>query len=186
LKAAGLTCVLVILVSACSVGAPASPGASTATVLPPATSAPLGSQGPLPGADELCRLLTPTDWTSAGLQGAAQPSADTDGPGTAYCTYTGQAGADGGLELDAFVDTTVADAQDTFNTMSDEMSGGQQATLPGADAVLVNPSVDGIYGAIAVRDGRFSYSISMPTSYQAQTELLALAAIVLARGQAYR
>lgn len=178
-------CVLAILVSACSAGSPASPGAGT-NVLASATSAPLGSQGPLPAADELCTLLTPTDWVGAGLQGAAQPLADTDGPGTAYCTYTELAGAEGGLELDAFVDTTLVDAEDTFNTMSDEMSGGQLATLPGADAVLVNPSVDGIYGAIAVRNGRFSYSISMPTSYQAQARLLALAAIVLARGQAYR
>lgn len=186
MKVAGLMCVLAILVSACSVGSPTSPGASTAIVLAPTTSAPLGSQGPLPAADELCTLLTPTDWVSAGLQGAAQPLADTDGPGTAYCTYTTQAGADGGLELDAFVDNTVVDAQGTFQTITDEGGGGQPATLPGADAVVINSNADGTYGWIAVRNGRFSYTISLPKSTQSQAELMALAAIVLARGHAYR
>jgi hypothetical protein len=185
-KAAGVLLLLVSLVAACGTGSPATPRASAPVAETPAGSPPAGSTGALPAADVLCQLLAPTDWTSAGLQGAGQPVSDTDGPGTAYCTYTTQAGANGGLELDAFVDSTVADAQGTFQTITDEGGGGQPATLPGADAVVINSNADGIYGWIAVRNGRFSYTISLPKSTQSQAELMALAAIVLARGQAYR
>jgi hypothetical protein len=88
--------------------------------------------------------------------------------------------------LDAFVGESTRDAQDTFETIKGEMAGGEAATLPGADAVLINKDVDGTYGAIVVRNGRFNYTISLPASAEAQSQLTTLATIVLARGQAYR
>lgn len=153
---------------------------------PAATPTAAVPTGGLPSAAGLCALLGTADWGALNYTVAAQPTINSDGPGNAYCTYTVAAGAGGGLELDAFVDATVEDAMATFETIAGEMSGGQSATLPGADQVLINPAVGGEYGAINVRAGRFTFSISLPTGAQAQSQLLALAATVLTRGQAWR
>lgn len=162
-----------ILLSACG-------GAST----PTPTVAPTAG-GPASPAD-LCALLGTADWAANGYPAAAQPTINSDGPGSAYCTYTGAAGAGGGLELDAFVDATTDDASGTFDTITGEMSGGQPTTLTGADQVLINPAVDGSYGAIIVRAGRFTFTISLPTGTQAQTQLTTLATIVLSRASSLR
>lgn len=161
------------LLSACA----GQPAATPTSALP---------TGGLPSSADLCALLGTADWAALGYSAAAQPAISSDGPGSAYCTYTGTAGAAGGLELDAFVDATAQDAMGTFETITGEMSGGQSATLPSADQVLINPAVGGTYGAIIARAGRFTFTISLPTGAQAQSQLLALAAIVLARAQAWR
>lgn len=161
-----------------SVGVPATPA--------PVASAPQASPGgALPSGDELCALLGSADWSALNLA-AAQPSVESDGPGTAYCTYSDDSGGSGGLELDAFVDTSVSDAESTFETITGGMPGGTPIPLTGADEVLINPDVDGTFGAIVVRSGRFTYTISLPAGDQSQAQLLALAASVLSRGQSYR
>jgi len=138
-------------------------------------------------AQQLCGLLTANDWATVNLsQATNQPSINSDGPNDAYCVYNGKSGATGGLEFDAFIDQSTNDATGTFNTMAGELPGGQSVDLPGVDAALINPNVDGTYGVIIVRNGRFSYSISLPTSSGAQTQLETLASLVLTRAQQYK
>jgi hypothetical protein len=187
-----LSLAFVAIVAACSGGGsattrPTLPAVPSVAVPSVSTSLQPAGSGALPAAAELCSLLTANDWATVQLsQAAAQPTINSDGPGSAYCTYTAAAGASGGLEFDAFVDNTAADADGTYNTIVGETPGGQPGDLPGADAVLINTDVDGKYGAIIVRNGRFIYSISLPTSNGAQTQLETLAALILARAQQYK
>ena len=97
-----------------------------------------------------------------------------------------QVGCDRWPGVDAFVDQSTTGATDTFNTMAGELPGGQSVDLPGVDAAQLNPNVDGKYGVIMVPIGRFSYSISLPTSSGAQTQLETLASFVLTRAQQYK
>jgi hypothetical protein len=143
------------------------------------------ASGGLPSASELCALLTPLDWSQFQFSNATQPQVNGD-PGSAYCVYAGQSGSTGGLELDSFIDASVADAQGTFNTIAGEMIGAQTVDLPGADEALMSPNVDGTFGAIVARAGRFTYTISLPTSEGARVQLETLAGLVLSRAQSYR
>jgi hypothetical protein len=153
-------------------------------VVPPSSAAPVGSGGP--SGAELCSLLTANDWAAVQLsQAMAQPTINSDGPGTAYCTWTDLLGAQGGLEFDAFVDDTASTAQDTYNTAAAVISGGQPLDLPGVDSALINPNINGTYGAVLARDGRFTYTISLPASAGSQVQLETLAGLVLARAQQY-
>jgi hypothetical protein len=58
--------------------------------------------------------------------------------------------------------------------------------MPGADQVLINADIDGAYGAITARAGRFTFMISLPVGDTAEMDLKTLAALVLTRAQAYR
>lgn len=161
--------------------APASP--STATSTPPAASVPAESS--TANAD-LCLLLTANDWAQVLLsQAGAQPTISADESG-AHCVYDGTSGATGGLEFDAFPAPDTAAAEETFNTISSGLPGGEPVDLPGVDAALINTDVDGKFGAIVVRDGRFTYTISLPTSDGAKTQLETLASLVLLRDAQYK
>jgi len=140
----------------------------------------------MPTEAELCALLTAEDWGAFGFVTAAQPEINSDGPGSAACVYAGQSGATGGLELDAYAHDTVAEAEETFGTISEGMPAAQPFTLPGADEVLLDPDIDASYAAILVRNGRFTYTISLPAGEAAEAQLAALAAAVLTRSQQYR
>jgi hypothetical protein len=178
---------LPLLVAACSGG----PASSPTPAAPTPTAAPSGApsvpaSGGLPSANDLCALLTPLDWSQFQFSNATQPRVNSDAPGDAYCVYAGQSGSSGGLELDSFVSASVADAQGTFNTMAGDMAGAETVDLPGADEALISPNIDGTFGAIAVRAGRFAYTISLPTSDSARVQLETLARLVISRAQAYR
>ncbi|MEO6350018.1 MAG: hypothetical protein ABIP53_05140 [Candidatus Limnocylindrales bacterium] len=168
-------------------------GTATQTPGPvaPLTGAPTAAAASasinLPSAEELCALLTATDWGQFDYVTTPQPEVNTDGPGSAYCTYAGESGSADGLELDSFVGETVADAEETFDLITSGSDGdGKQITLPGADEAFVDASIDGEFGAIVVRTGRFTYTVSLPTSEQAEAQLLALAGIVLGRSTTLR
>lgn len=178
--------VVLALVAACSGGPKASPSPVVAPTGTPSAVPTAVQSGGLPSANELCTLLTPLDWSQFQFSNAVQPVVNSDAPGSAYCVYAGQSGATGGLELDSFVDASVADAQGTFNTIAGEMTGAQTVDLPGADEALMNANVDGTYGAIVVRAGRFTSTISLPASAGAQVQLETLAGLVLSRAQSYR
>jgi hypothetical protein len=78
-------------------------------------------------------------------------------------------------------------AEGTFDLIAaGSDGGGQTVTLPGADEVFIDPAIDDEFGAIAVRTGRFTYTVSLPDGDQAQAQLLALAGIVLTRASALR
>jgi hypothetical protein len=130
-------------------------------------------------------MLTDSDWSDVHLQADKQPTINSDGPGTAYCTWTEMSGAQGGLELDAFVDPSTSVAEDTYSTAADVMSG-QPVVLPGVDSALINPNINGTYGALIARTGRFTFSLSLPASATSQAALESLALLVLARGHQYK
>ena len=184
-----------VLAAACSGGSATTPRPTVAPLpsvvvpslavpSPAASSQPAGSGG-LPSATDLCSLLTPIDWSTYQLTATQQPKVSSDEPGSAYCTWSDKSGAQGGLELDVFVSDTAADAEDTYKTVADELPGAQPVDLPGVDAALINPNVDGMYGAILVRNGRLTYTIALPASAGSQVQLESLAGLVLSRAQQY-
>jgi len=124
-------------------------------------------------------LLTPNDWTAAGLTGAGQPTVNSDGPGSAYCSYTASSGAEGGLELDAFVDANDSDAQATFDTAAGEAGATEEIALPGADQAFMD-SQDSP-GVLVVRKGNLTFVIGLPPSDNSQAQAATLAALVLSR-----
>ena len=163
-------------------------GGKAASPSPLATAQPSGafSPGVLPSSDQLCQLLTVEDWSAAGLTGATAPTIDDDGPntGSAYCTYGGQSGATGGLELDVFVDQTLDGAQATFATIAQSLPPSQPPNVSGIDDGLINTNIDPGFGAILVRAGKLVVTITLPTSAQAGDQLTSLTQTVLSRALA--
>jgi hypothetical protein len=135
----------------------------------------------IPSADQLCQLLTPADWTAAGLSGARAPSVDTDEPGSAYCTYGGASGGTGGLELDVFVGATVDDALLTYATINESIPSPALPNLSGVDQAAMNANMEPGFGAIVARAGKLVLTVSLPTSDSAATQLTSLTALVLTR-----
>ena len=76
-------------------------------------------------ATDLCELLRPEDFATAGVDGAGEPEATTDGTGSSYCVYAGESGATGGIELDVFPSADEASAKETFATATARGSRGQ-------------------------------------------------------------
>jgi hypothetical protein len=140
----------------------------------------------LPTADQLCQLLTVADWTAVGLTNAQAPTIDDDGPGTgsAYCTYSGDSGATGGLELDVFVDASIDGAKTTFATIAQSLPPSDAPGISGIDEGLINTDVDPSFGAILVRAGKLVVTITLPSSDQAGTQLTSLTQTVLSRALA--
>jgi len=173
---------------------PAIPSLAVPSIAIPSLAVPSGAgashpagSGASSSAQQLCALLTASDWANVQLsQAAAQPVINSDSPTDAYCVYSGVSGATGGLEFDAFIDDTTQNAQETYNTIAGETPGGQPVSLPGTDSALINTDVEGTYGAIIVRNGRFTYTISLPAGNAAQTQLETLAALVLTRAQQFK
>jgi hypothetical protein len=172
---------------ASATGTVPSPAPTTPSTTTPASAPATVSGGGLPSGESLCALLTSADWGQFNYVTAAQPEIESDSPGSAYCTYAGDSGASGGLEFDAFAHETVEDAEETFDLISGGTDGdGKTVTIPGADEVFIDSSIDDTFGAIVVRTGRFTYTVTVPDGDQAETQLLALAAIVLTRASALR
>jgi hypothetical protein len=165
------------LVGACGAGA---------TPAPAAGAPPSFVPGVAPAPALLCQLLTPADWAANGLTGAGQPNPYSDVPGEAYCTYTAQAGVDGGLEFDAFTGEGLADAMETYQVLLEGMGTPSDVSVANCDDCALDPNVNGTFGAIMARGGQFAFTISLPTSAQAEAQLKALAALVLQRATALR
>jgi len=123
--------------------------------------------------------LTADDWTQAGLSGAGQPTVNSDGAGSAYCSYTATSGAQGGLELDAFVDASESDAKGTCQTAAGDSGASEEVALPTADQAQMDsqdsPSV------LVVRKGNLTFVIGLPASDNSQAQAATLAALVLSR-----
>lgn len=153
--------------------APTSAPSQAASSGAPATSVP----GGLPTAAELCALLTAQDWGTFNYVTAAQPDVQSDAPGSAICTYAN------GLFLEAYVDETPADAEETFQTIVDNapFNGNTSVAIPGTDEVQYDEEISPGKAGIAVRTGRVSFTIGLPAGDAAQAQLTALAAIVLQR-----
>ena len=171
-------------------GAVAACGGATTTTAPGgATTAPgttagggLATGGPVTDIEKLCDLLGPGDFEAVGITGTGAPTVNSDGPGSAYCTYTGSTGANGGVEFDVFVDD---DAAGTFQTILGEISSVAPLELPGVDEAAGG---DGIAGepdqpaSIVVRKGKLVFTIAAPGGPNNSLMLETLAALVIARG----
>lgn len=169
---------LPLVLSACAGSGP------SATPTPAASG--LFSPGIVPTMEQLCALLTPDDWTAAGLEDAGPPEMDDDGPGTgsAYCIYNGLSGAMGGLELDIFVGPTVGDAQLTYAQILESIPEPSAPNISGIDEGAINANIqpDG-FGAILVRAGELVVTITLPASGQATDQLVSLTNLVLTRAR---
>jgi hypothetical protein len=163
-----------VLVAACGGGAGTSPT--------PAASG-LFSPGAEPAMEQLCALLTPDDWTAAGLADAGPPEMDEDGPGTgsAYCVYNGASGATGGLELDVFVSPTLDDARLIYAQILESIPTPIAPNLSGVDEAAINNIIEPGFGAILARAGKLVVTITLPTSVDATEQLTTLTSIVLGR-----
>src|SRR5688500_4439530 len=168
---------LALALVACGGGAARSP-----------TSAPsdLFSPGVAPTMEQLCALLTPADWTAAGLQDAGPPEMDEDGPGTgsAYCIYNGRPVASGGLELDVFVAPTLGDAQLTYGQILQSIPDPTAPNLSGVDEAAINTNIEPGFGAILVRAEKLVLTITLPTTPAAEDQLISLANLVVSRARA--
>jgi hypothetical protein len=170
---------LPLVLAACAAGAAQSP-----VPTPPPSS--LFSPDVVPTKEQLCALLTPDDWTAAGLAGARPPDMDDDGPGTgsAYCVYNDQPGALGGLELDVFVGSTLGDAQLTYAQIHESIPNPTTPDMSGIDEAAIDTNIEPGFGAILVRAGRLVVTITLPTTPAARDQLISLTNLVLNRAAA--
>jgi len=172
-----LLLICVPLLAACGGGAAKSPT--------PAPPSGLFSPGVAPTMEQLCALLTPDDWTAAGLADAGPPEMDDDGPGTgsAYCVYNGASGATGGLELDVFVGPTIGDAQLTYAQILQSIPSPSAPNLSGVDEAAIDTNIEPGFGAILARAGKLVVTITLPTSGGTADQLTTLTNLVLGRAQ---
>ena len=140
-----------------------------------------------PGADILSKILLPEDFAAVGLSGAGAPDVNSDEPGCAYLVYAGNSGATGGIEFDVFFSD---DPEAVFATVTAESQHARPVSCAqevGADDALLetgrNNGRGGKWAGIDVKKGRLVFAISLPDSPQAESQLIALAKLVLARTQ---
>jgi hypothetical protein len=135
-------------------------------------------------------VLTQADFRAAGITVNQKPDVNVqDGGASAYCIYQGRSGATGGVELDVFypAGATPDDVAQTFKTVvaSDPGARYTPADVPGTDEAVVSLSVpqNGYkpFAANAVRRGDLVFSISLPSTPSAKSQLLRLSKIVLQR-----
>jgi len=172
-------------------GATAAPGGATsapggAASAPAATSGTggtgsLATGGPVTDVTRLCDLLGPGDFEQLTITGAGTATVNSDGPGSAYCSFTAVSAAKGGIEFDVFVGD---DPNGTYNTVMGETAGLAPATIAGSDKAALTAGVQGQAdkpAAVLVQKGKLVFTIAVPAGLYREAELNALALIVLAR-----
>ena len=138
---------------------------------------------------QMC-VLTQHDFQTFGTVVEAKPTVNLDDNGaSAYCVYRGKSGATGGVELDVFYPAG-SNADEIANTWkatlgSDPGTQYEPEHVPGTDesAFSLNVPQPGHvpFAANAVRRGDLIFTISLPSSPVAKTELLKLSQVVLSR-----
>lgn len=182
--AAAVGVAMALAVAACS-GGGAQPTGGGATSGPGGTAG-TGAQptgGPVTDLTKLCDLLAAGDFTAVGITGASTPKVNSDGPGSAYCVYSGTSAATGGIEFDIFVD---ADPEGTFDTIVGETSSDLTTVpIPGVDEAVGTDGEAGkadAYATVVVRKGPLVFTIAAPGGTGNSLKLAALAGLVVARG----
>ena len=189
--------VLVPVLAACGGGTPATSNPGGATSQPGgATSAPGGATGapaptggtgnlatgtPVTDVTKLCDLLGAGDFSGLAIEGAGAVTVNSDGPGSAYCSFTATSAAQGGIEFDVFVDD---DPDGTYNTIMGETVGLASTTIVGADKAAMTAGVEGQAdkpAAVLVKKGKLVFTIAVPAGLYREAALTALSLIVLSR-----
>ena len=162
---------LVMAIAACG----GSPGGGDASAVPTAPPAPSETGV----ATDLCELLRPEDFAAAGIDGAGEPEATTDGTGSSYCVYAGESGATGGIELDVFPNPDEATAKVTYATATGEGPAGvaaENATF--SESAF---AIDGGVAYLTVRQGLLVLSLAAPNDMNTETGLVTLARLAIQR-----
>ena len=128
---------------------------------------------------DLCELLRPEDFAGAGIDGAGEPEATTDGTGSSYCVYAGESGATGGIELDVFPSADEASAKETFATATGEGPAG--TPLSGGAFDESSFAIDGEVAYLTVRQGLLVLSLAAPNDVNTETGLVMLAQLAVER-----
>lgn len=135
-------------------------------------------------------VLTPADFTAAGITGTSGPAVNVDdGGNSAYCVYRGKSGATGGVELDVFYPAGAAatDVEQTFKTVLASDSGARYdpESVPGSSEAMYSLQIPQSghpdFAANAVRRGDLVFSVSLPASANAKSQLQKLSRLVLER-----
>lgn len=134
---------------------------------------------------DMCAVLSPADFTKAGVTVTGAAGQNSDDATNAYCEYQDK---DGKVELDIFYpagDTAVA-AIGTERTVYGEVGGHfQPVTVPDTDSAQINLAVPGKKpsASIVVRRGFAVFTLNIPANPKARQQLLSLAQTVLGRLQ---
>ena len=128
---------------------------------------------------DLCELLRPEDFATAGVDGAGEPEATTDGTGSSYCVYAGESGATGGIELDVFPNADEASAKETFATATSEGPAGRPASTGSFSESSF--AIDGEVASLTVRQGLLVLSLAAPNDMNTETGLVMLAQLAIDR-----
>jgi hypothetical protein len=134
-------------------------------------------------------LLAPGDFDAIGVKSARPPTSNSSPPTDYYCVYAGRSSATGGIEFDAFVADSAADAATVFKTVVKETADADaldRAKALKVDAALLSLEAPGSAGPVAtlvIRNGKLVFVIGFPSGPQAELQLLALARTVLQRGE---
>jgi hypothetical protein len=150
------------------------PASTTAAPASP-TASEVGDGSANPAA-ALC-VLTPADWQAFNYVTSATPSVTSDEAGTAICQYAS------GLYLEMYTHQSSTDAAATLQTILENapFDAPQELTLPGADKAVFDSDVGDDHAGIAVQKGKLAFAIYGLSRDSAQTELMALAGLVLQR-----
>ena len=160
------------LLAAC--GGTASDGDASIAPTEPPVESPSGGV-----ATDLCELLRPEDFAAAGVDGAGEPEATTDGTGSSYCVYAGESGATGGIELDVFPNPDEASAKETFATATGEGPAGKPASTGSFSESSF--AIDGEVAYLTVRQGLLVLSLAAPNDMNTETGLAMLAQLAIER-----
>jgi len=128
---------------------------------------------------DLCELLRPEDFARAGIDGAGEPEATTDGTGSSYCVYAGESGATGGIELDVFPSPDEATAKETFATATGEGPAG--TPISGGSFAESSFAIDGEVAYLTVRQGLVVLSLAVPNDMNTEAGLVMLAQLAIQR-----
>jgi hypothetical protein len=165
---------------------PSPEGSAPAGSSPIAGGQPTGQ--PITGPSQYAQVLGPGDFAAVGVADAHAPTVNTTGcaPNCAYVVYNKLSSADGGIEFDVFNYDTAADAASDFSGGSlNKLDAASLAAL-GADDAQLQLAVPGNTADIKVDElsvlkGKLWFDLGIPSNEKGKSQLLALAALVLAR-----
>jgi hypothetical protein len=160
-------------------GTGAAPGPGAA----PATPAGTGAPGTTAPDQDLCRLLTPEDFSAVAGLTVTDPAEHSyyDSPTDAYCVYGPDEDAP---EVDIFVLPPEVDPQEVYQTVlaAGPVAVGAEGVVPGTDesAYGTIESIDGV--GVSLRRGSLVAALSVAADVpDARAKLVALAELLLER-----